>query len=313
MRFFISIVLLSIACTLCCCGEKKTEMKDMKVNTLDLSAYSQEKPKQPVHLLFIHHSTGGQLLADKGPDAGKNCIYETHPNGGGLRRLLEQNNYLVHEASYGSLIGDKTDICDWNAKFRDHMDKVLTCRRQDEFFEDGTRNRVVLFKSCFPNSWIDSEGDEPGDPEMCEHTSANYRAAYRALLPHFAAHRETLFVVFTAPPIAMTSKDRLKVFIKYMLGKSDSLSNAGERIRSFNNWLKDVESGWLANYPHNNVAVFDYYDILTDYGRSNWSQYGSQGGKDSHPSAEGNSLAAKEFVKFLNRMLNRGVPCSSNF
>lgn len=305
MRFVISMVMLTAACILCCCGERKTEIKEMKPNVLDLSAYSQEKPKQPIHLLFIHHSTGGQLLADKGPDVGKNCIYQTHPNGGGLRRFLEQNNYLVHEASYGSFVGDKTDICNWNTTFREHMDKVLTCRHQDEFFEDGASNRVVLFKSCFPNSWVDSEGVEPGDPDKCEHTAANYRAAYRALLTHFAAHPRTLFVAFTAPPIAMTNIGKLKIFIKHVLGKSDSLSNAGKRIRSFNNWLKDNKSGWLANYPHKNVAVFDYYDVLTDSGRSNWSQYGSLGGKDSHPSAEGNAMAAKEFVPILNALVDR--------
>jgi len=102
-----------------------------EVKIMDLSSYSDKPPERPMHLLFIHHSTGGQLLADQGKNDGENCIYKSHPNGGGLRYLLEQNNYIVHEASYGSIIGDKTDICDWRIKFKDHMAEILTCKNQD--------------------------------------------------------------------------------------------------------------------------------------------------------------------------------------
>jgi len=294
-----------IAYTISCSIDQKdgTHMEDVK--TLDLSSYPATSPEKPMHLLFIHHSTGGQLLADKGPDIGRNCIYVSNPNGGGLRRLLENNNYVVHEASYGSLIGNDTDVCHWNKKFRDNKDKILSCKGQDQFFTDGTRNSIVIFKSCFPNSWIDSEGTEPGDPDSALHTTANYKAAYNSLLEYFENQKDTLFVVMTAPPIAMTLSSKVKVFIKHLLGKSDSQEKIGCRIRAFNNWLKDSEKGWLSSYPYKNIVVFDYYDILTDKGKSNWSLYGSEGGKDSHPSSGGNSLAASEFISFLNRAVNR--------
>lgn len=285
--------------------ENPRERTMLKITFADLSTYPPDPPSRPIHLLFIHHSTGGQLLADPGPDRGENCIYTTHPNGGGLRKLLERNNYVVHEASYGSTIGADTDICHWPAKFRDHMDAMLRCKHQDEPFKDGTINRIVIFKSCFPNSWIDSEGDEPGDPNSCEHTTANYKAAYNALLPCFASRPDTLFVAFTAPPLAMPPLAKMKNVVKFLLGKSDGYWAAGRRNRAFNRWLVDAKSGWLAKYPHKNVVVFDYYDVLTGYGRSDWSVYGSQGGKDSHPSSQGNTLAAAEFVGFLNRAVHR--------
>jgi hypothetical protein len=47
--------------------------------------------------------------------------------------------------------------------------------------------------------------------------------------------------------------------------------------------------------------VFDFYDLLTQSGASNYSQYGSMGGADSHPSSAGNARAAAAFVPFLNR------------
>ncbi len=271
----------------------------------DLAKYPKDAPSRKLHVLFIHHSTGGQLLADPGPDDGRNCIYKTHPNGGGLRRMLEENNYVVHEASYGSIIGNETDICHWNAKFRDQMDKILSCNNQDESFTDGTKNSVVIFKSCFPNSWIDSEGSGPGDPDSCDRTTANYRAAYKALLTYFAARPDTLFVAFTAPPLAMPLKAKAKNIIKSLLGRSDDYRTVGRRNRAFNAWLTDTKKGWLEAYPHKNVVVFDYYDVLTGHGASDWSVYGSQGGTDSHPSSEGNSMAARQFVPFLNRAVNR--------
>ncbi len=273
------------------------------VNTIDLTPYSDAAPAEPVHLLFIHHSTGGQLLAEKGPEAGKDCIYETHPNGGGLRLLLEKNNYIVHEASYNSLIGDKTDICHWNTKFRDHMDRILSSMNQDELLTDITRNRIVLFKSCYPNNAIVSDGVDPGDPDSCEKTMANYKAAYKAILGYFDKYPDTLFVVLTAPPLAEPKSiivDRIKVLMK----RVDTVEKIGRRAREFNNWLKDAEKGWLHNYRLNNVVVFDYYDVLTDHGKTNWSRYAS-GEEDSHPNSEGNTKATREFGPFLNRAVHR--------
>jgi hypothetical protein len=291
-----------------CTFNQSQEIVMDHVKTLDLSQYSSAPPETSVNLLFIHHSTGGQLLADKGPYVGKDCIYKTFPEGGGLRSLLEKNNYIVHEASYTSIVGDKTDICDWNAKFRDKMDKVLTCKSQDEFFTDNTKNKIIVFKSCFPNNWIESDGKTPGNPDSCEKTLANAKAAYQALLPYFENHPDTLFVAFTVPPLAkpiLYKRDKVKQFVKTFLGRPDTIDKIGNRARNFSNWLKNREKGWLKNYTINNIVVFDYYDVLTGHGKSNWSAYPTQGGRDSHPSSEGNITAARKFIPFLNAAVHR--------
>jgi hypothetical protein len=305
----VNIFIISVFLSLFSCSSyQKQETTMDHVKTLDLSNYSLTSPGKPVHVLFIHHSTGGQLLAEKGTDAGQDCIYRTHPNGGGLRNLLKDNNYIVHEASYKSIVGDKTDICDWNAKFRDHMDQILTCKSQDEFFKDGTLNKIIIIKSCFPNNWIESDGKFPGNPDSCEKTLANTKAAYESLLTYFRSKPGTLFVVMTAPPLAepvLSKKDRIIQFLKTTLGRPDTIDKIGSRARLFNNWLKDVENGWLKGYQLKNLVVFDYYDILTGQGKSNWTAYPTRGGADSHPSSEGNTIAAKEFIPFLNGSLNR--------
>lgn len=297
-------------CLLLSCSNESTQSKvfEMPIKTQDLTTFSGEKPSAPIHLLFIHHSCGGQLLADKGHEEGENCIYKTHPYGGGLRRMLEKNNYQVHEASYKSLIGDKTDVCHWNAKFRDNMDKILTCKGQDEFFLDGTKNKIVMFKSCFPNNWITSNGRSSANPDSCEPTLANFKASYNALLPYFRNQPDTLFVVLTAPPLAqpvLYKKGKVMELAKTITGRPDTIEKIGQRARSFNNWLKDVESGWLKGYELKNVVVFDYYDILTGNGESDWLIYPTGDGTNSHPSSEGNSKVAEEFVPFLNRVVQR--------
>jgi len=84
----------------------------------------------------------------------------------------------------------------------------------------------------------------------------------------------------------------------------EELLAAGAPIAA--HWLADRQSGWLAGYDLPNVVVFDYYDVLTDRGRTDWSAYPTQGGRDSHPSAEGQAKAAAAFVPFLQQAV-RGM------
>jgi hypothetical protein len=160
-----------------------------------------------------------------------------------------------------------------------------------------------MFKSCYPNNRIDSDGVEPGNPDSCEQTTANYKAAYRALLNYFSKQPDTLFVVVTAPPLVQP-RAGIKSIIMSVLKPDSSADKVGMRARMFNNWLKDVEKGLLSDYPLKNVVVFDYYHTLTDYGKSNWSLYPS-GPNDSHPTSEGNARAAQEFVPFINKAVQR--------
>ena len=164
---------------------------------MDLTSAPDTPPAEPVNLLFLHRSIGGHLLAEPGPEEPSGRV---HPNGGGLRKALETNNYRVHEATYGSKLGQDTDMFHWLPKFRDHMAEVLRIQHQDQALPAGEVNRVVLFKSCFPNNYF-SEGSGPGDPNGPTLTVPNARATLRALLPLFQRQPDTLFVYLTSPPI----------------------------------------------------------------------------------------------------------------
>jgi hypothetical protein len=272
----------------------------------DLSGFAATPPSKPLDLLFIHHSCGGQLLAAPGTEEGTNCILRTHPNGGSLRSLLEQNSYRVHEASYGSRLGQQTDVFDWLPKFRSQMDQILSCDLQDNSYTNGCRNQIVVFKSCFPNNLFQSEGVAPGNPTCPELTVWNAKAVYTALLDEFRKSPSVLFVCLTAPPLAPKAQPQplWKQLAKKLLRRPNTLALSARLARQFNSWLSSTD-GWLKNYTLNNVVVFDYYDTLTGHGRSNFSVYATGNGFDSHPSSAGNSEAANALVPLLNRAVRR--------
>jgi hypothetical protein len=163
--------------------------------------------------------------------------------------------------------------------------------------DPGGENQIIMFKSCFPNSNLAGEAADPparGDGL----TVGNAKAIYNELLKYFATRSDKLFVAITAPPV----QDR------------SHAANA----RAFNNWLVKQ---WLANYAGKNVAVFDFYNVLT--GPANHHRYHKgqiehiyQAGRDTlhypsngddHPSQAGNRKATEEFVPLLNVYYHRWI------
>jgi hypothetical protein len=268
-------------------------------NQVNPNEPSSAPPKSPLGLLFIHHSVGGRWLADPG---GKHKIAEeiwkSHPDGGGLRRQLEMQGYEVHEASYGSNIGDTTDLPDWIVKFRDKMDVVRRTQLNDQTLPEGKRNQIVMFKSCFPNNLLNDDK-----------ALAAARAEMTALLPELAKHPDVLFVHVTTPPLApkVEKQPAWKWLARAVMRKPQPgprLLRSGPLARALNDWVTSPD-GWLKGYASKNVAVFDLYDTLTNHGESDFLAYPTEGGYDSHPSREGNAKAAAEFVPFLNRAVRR--------
>jgi hypothetical protein len=271
-------------------------------------AYAQDDnpdpPDQTVRLIFIHHSTGENWLADE------------H---GGLGQALAENNYFVSDTNYGwgpDAIGDRTDIVNWPEWFRGpeserYLAALYAESEQHAAYtrlenDPGGENEVVMFKSCFPNSYLEGSPDDPpaaGDGL----TVSNAKYIYNDLLNYFATRPDKLFVVITAPPV-----------------QDPALA---ENARAFNTWLMQ---DWLRenDYALNNVAVFDFYNVLTHPDNHHrfvdgQVQYVADAGKntlyypsapdDDHPNAEGSRKATQEFVPLLNVFYHRwkaGAPAS---
>jgi hypothetical protein len=275
-----------------------------------------DPPAQPTRLIFIHHSTGENLLAD---------------DNGGLGIALMNNRYFVSDTNYGwgpDSIGDRTDIGHWWLWFRgpDSTNYLNALYLESNQYASYSRlptapagaNQIILFKSCFPNSALqgDSAAAPPPiannplkaqDSSSPDHTVANAKGIYISLLDYFQTRQDTLFVVLTAPPL------------------SDPAYAANARV--FNQWLT---TEWLKNYPYRNVVVFDFYNTLTTNGGSpdindlnrptgnhhrlyeGIVQHKTDGDNDAdpdtleypsgddHPSQAGNLKAVAEFVPLLN-------------
>ncbi len=262
-----------------------------------------EAPQLPVSLLFIHHSVGEQLLAN--PSAPDQSATST---GGGLKRLLESQRYRVHSVTYGSALGEHTDLFDFPAKFRDHLDELLVTRDGKATLAPGESHDVIMFKACFPNNRFVGLGTKPGNPAGPELTVENAKAAMLSLLPEFQKHPTKLFVFLTTPPLSpQTYPTRLgKWLARAALGQNPvrELERHAELSRVFADWAV-AKDGWLASYPSKNVVVIDYYDMLTGHGQSNLLAYPGKDGADSHPSGAGQRQAAPALAAELNRAVAR--------
>lgn len=248
------------------------------------------RPEQPVKLIFIHHSSGENLLRD---------------DYGGLGEALDKNNYFVSDTNYGwgpDSIGDRTDIVNWPEWFgserrEDILQALYTESGQNSGYsrtlaDPGGENEIILFKSCFPNSNLSGSPDDPPTAGSYDYTVGSAKYIYTLLLDYFVTRPDKMFVVLTAPPVTDPTY--------------------AENARSFNTWLVN---DWLRTYSGKNVFVFDFYNILTgtnnhhrfvngqieyiaDQG-GNTSAYASSEG-DDHPNATGSQKATSEFVPLLN-------------
>jgi hypothetical protein len=282
-------------------------------------------PGRPAKLVFVHHSCGENWLADEN---------------GGLGIALRDNGYFVSDTNYHwgpQGIGDTTDMGHLWLWFRGpessvYLDALFAeNERRSQYSrlpdEPAGENEIVMFKGCYPNSALKGTPADvvppiSGNPlrgESCwteHHTLANAKGIYEDILHYFATRQDRLFVVITAPPLV------------------DPAYAANARV--LNTWLVHE---WLRGYPHRNVAVFDYYNVLTssggdphtnDLGKDTGSHHRFSSGRiehtvgredgaeadvlkypyvpgNNHPSRAGNMKATAEFVPLLNVFCERWV------
>jgi hypothetical protein len=280
-------------------------------------------PSAPVRLVFIHHSVGENML------------------NAGLFAQLNTNNYYVTDTYYGwgpvddgGTIGDHTDTGQWYNWFLGSSHNTFLTSLYDNTFinepltnpmpQPAGPNTVILFKSCYPNSGGISGNpndppriSSPSDPNPLWGADAytsdavtvtNIKGLFRDLLTYFSSRQDKLFILLTSPPV--TPGD------EFVAGSS-------ARARAINNWLV---KHWLDGYPYDNVAVFDFFNVLTSNGGNvDTNDLGEVGGNhhrffatrvqhvvqtpnnyaaypsgDSHPTEAGSLKGAGEFVPLLN-------------
>ena len=89
--------------------------------------------------------------------------------------------------------------------------------------------------------------------------------------------------------------------------------------KELNEWLVDEDNGWLKDYAHNNVGVFDFYCVLSEAnshhritnGQLEYVYAADYDGNspyhdgDDHPNSTGNQKSTDELIPLLNYYYNR--------
>ncbi len=280
LLILVSVALISISCS---------KQNPASPNVWEAGALNTAAPSTVTKLVFIHHSVGGYLMAT---------------GNGNMGAGLNTNNYYVSETNYGwsapldtgctglAPIGSNTNTGDWLCWFNDTtMPTVYANTSHSDYpsntmSDPGGSNAVIMFKSCYPNSEVDTSIDDE-------------KAIYNSMLTYFAAHQDKMFVLLIPPPEIIISSAAL--------------------TRELSNWLANRETGWLSAYGHNNVYTFDLYNVLTHPDNHHWVKNGKEehivansqntlyyySGSDDHPTSAGTQKATAEFLPLLNGWYNK--------
>jgi len=215
------------------------------------------------NIIFLHHSTGHNLIEQ-----------------GGVRELFTEAGYDFWDHGYtwpglrrpdGSETGYSYRIPDDNTD-RDGLGRIFSQRVYPlpiNALSGLLQHDVIISKSCFPASQIDSE-------EQLQ----TYKGTYLAMRDVMDQYPDKLFIVMSPPPLNPASTD----------------PQAAARARAFANWL--ASDAYLAGHP--NVAAFDFFDALAESDPAamdfNMLRADYRDGEDSHPNQTANEIVGPHFA-----------------
>jgi len=221
----------------------------------------------PTRIIFLHHSTGENLI-----------------NQGGVREGLTARGYEFWDHGYnsdglrgpdGASTGRSFDVPDDNTD-PDGYAAIFSQPLHDppdNTFSHLMQYDVIAFKSCFPTSNI-------GDDEQLN----QYKSYYRVIRDRMDQFPHKLFIVFTPPPQVPGSSN----------------PDEARRARAFANWLKSDD--YLAGHP--NVVTFDFFDLLAGADNFLRPEY-RVSNDDAHPNERANQTIGPILVDFVDQAIRR--------
>ena len=218
------------------------------------------------NILFLHHSVGVGFIRD-----------------GMLRELLLEKGYQLWDQGYrgDQLVGpdgvslgvsynipaDSTDPDGLYALFSQKRYSLPV-----NGFSQIMQHDIIMLKSCYPVSYIQD------DTKLKE-----YQRYYIGIRDVMDQHPDKLFIILTQPP----------------LNPAATNAEIAKRARTLAIWLKSDEfvDG------HQNLAVFDLFDVLAEQDQSkadaNMLRADYRSWEDSHPNAMGSAAAAQLIAEFV--------------
>lgn len=228
------------------------------------SAVSTSNQGNYSNIIFLHHSTGNNLVEQ-----------------GGVRERLNQAGYSFWDHSYNdqglrdpagkftrysySVPGDNTDP--------DGLMRIFAQQAYDlpvNTLSALLQHDVIIFKSCFA----------PANNIKTDQQLETYKTWYLGMRAVMDRYPDKLFIVVTAPP----------------LNPAETNPEEAARARTFANWLKSDE--FLKGHP--NISTFDLYSLLAEESvtaaDANMLRSAYRDGDDSHPNRTANETLAPLFA-----------------
>lgn len=242
--------------------------KNILFSILDSSRVSSYNRGQFTNIIFLHRSVGANLIEQ-----------------GGLRQKFAAAGFAFSDHGYNSeglagpdgrptgygynLPGDNTDPDGLAQIFAEPVFPLPI-----NTFSALLQYEVIVVKSCFPNSNIESDEQ-----------FAKFQGYYLSLRSRVDEHPDKIFVLLTTPP----------------LNPAETSAAAAARARAMSQWLRSDQ--YLRGHP--NLFTFDLFDTLAerDPAAPDFNQLSKtfREGTDSHPNQIANQMVAPLVVDFVSR------------
>lgn len=235
-------------------------------STVDSRSVKSYRKGDYTSIIFLHQSTGRNLIEQ-----------------GKVREQFQQAGYDFWDHDYNDI-----GLRDPNGLFKGYSYNVPNDNTNPDglaaIFKQPTyplpfntlsgllQHEVIILKSCFPNS--DIQSDE---------SLAQRKNSYLEIRSRMDQYPDKIFILLTLPP----------------LNPAETSPEAAARARALADWLNSSE---FSN-GHPNIFVFDFFNLLIEQDPSasdyNMLRQAYRDGTDSHPNQLANETIGPLFVKFV--------------
>ena len=251
-------------------------LKNRLARPLPISNEVVEVDDSYTNVIFLHHSTGSNLINEGGVrelltqlgyqfwDHDYNTIGLTKPDGS-----LTRSSYGIPEVTPGESGGGNTDPDGLAVLFSQPVNNP-----PDNAFSRLLQHEVLIVKSCYPNSGIESDAELEQNKQW-----------YLQMREAVDQNPDKVFVIVTSPPL-------------HPLATNDTEAS---RARALVNWL--ASETFLQN--RENLFVFDFFDQLAD-SQTNMLREAYQRDpedSDSHPNTAANQAVGPAFVEYIDQVV----------
>lgn len=241
----------------------------------------QARSTENMKVLFIHHSTGGNLIKQGDLRGELNKIspnIEFWDHSYNLFPILPKlvalfTNYTGLSDAQGEMTGKHYNIVVSNNSPKEYAE-IFARDPKDPTLKAVLSYDLIVFKNCFPTTKITS------DQQLEE-----YKTYYVKIRESVGKYSNKKFILLTPPP----------------LRKEVTTSENAKRAQELANWLNSDQ--FITSFG--NLFVFDFFQLLADETGFLKSEYTPPIWLDSHPNKKANKTIVPIFAEFIANIVDK--------